>query len=680
LIKKIGRGPAALKAILDRAAEMPVIGWVVRRLTSVWLGIIVLALIGVYIAIGSGVPELRAKWEMTDLQFFNAWPMRVLLVLLAADLIVVTLRRIPLTLFKLGSWTVHTGIITLLVGCVIYFGFKQEGAARMYLNKPVKYWYDVTDRALYSFPVKADGTFDVDNPTITPLPTLPIYYEHEHSRGNGLNIQLPGAVAGAEANVVGYLPAAFLTPSQYRAAGAGDESVGPVIGVTLSTARESLPVMWLRGATAASRKFELTQPFMLEFLANPPAERVKELQTSFEGSLAVTVRVPKLNVDTTIPINSKEKFDTDLPIAGTPYTIKIVDGQGALPVPMVSKGYEGLQSSYLSIEVTRKEGDNTVKFERQVIGRYPERSPDWVMENGQRTRKQDRVDNDIQLTFHDATGTNVWIVQTDKPIVEGGKKLFAILRTSDGKSVTLDVDKPIEAPLAGMTGLKVAVTHHFENAAAVMSPQIIPPADRAKGQTVMEIIQQSLIEMEIKTSNGTMKNVYVPFVPYGAVDGPEGVKPTVVDVPGKGRVGLLLSTVRRELPTTATLTDFVAEKAPNSMGFYSNYLSTIRFDDGTEQITRKSELNKPVYDKGLIYFQSQWDGKENAKPEERFSVMGVANRPAMWTMIIGSVLMAVGIGFAFYVKPLLLKWKKESLAKWNAQRAGSSGGATPAAM
>ena len=91
-------------------------------------------------------------------------------------------------------------------------------------------------------------------------------------------------------------------------------------------------------------------------------------------------------------------------------------------------------------------------------------------------------------------------------------------------------------------------------------------------------------------------------------------------------------------------------------------------DRSGEARTQVSHLNRPVYDKGLIYFQSQWDGDDNAPPGKRFSVMGIANRPGMWVMIVGSVLMALGIGFAFYVKPILLKYKKESLAAWNAAR------------
>ncbi|HEY4329318.1 MAG TPA: hypothetical protein VGN88_06255, partial [Phycisphaerae bacterium] len=236
-VKLVGRMTGAAGRGLDQLAKVPVVGWVVRRFSSVWFGIILLVLIGAYIAIGSGSPDLRASMEMTDLQFFDAWPMRVLLFCLALDLIIVTLRRIPLTLFKLGSWTVHIGILTLIGGSVWYFSHKEEGSVRIYLKKSVDYSYDVTDRALYSFDVKSDGTFDIDHPTITPIPTLPIYYDHLSDLGNPLDIALQHAIGGSDAqlHVRGYYSCAQLVVNDYRAGAAGETGEGPAISIEIGS-------------------------------------------------------------------------------------------------------------------------------------------------------------------------------------------------------------------------------------------------------------------------------------------------------------------------------------------------------------------------------------------------------------------------------------------------------------
>ena len=94
-------------------------------------------------------------------------------------------------------------------------------------------------------------------------------------------------------------------------------------------------------------------------------------------------------------------------------------------------------------------------------------------------------------------------------------------------------------------------------------------------------------------------------------------------------------------------------------------------DSSSQPRVLEPHLNNPADDQGLFYFQSAWDGKENAPPEKRFSVIGVGNRPGVYAMIAGAILIAIGIGYAFYVKPLLLKSKKEFLANWAAaQRLG----------
>jgi len=55
-----------------------------------------------YIAIGSGLPSVREFFELNDLQFFNAWPLKLLMLLLVLNLCTVTWMRIPLTWPRLG--------------------------------------------------------------------------------------------------------------------------------------------------------------------------------------------------------------------------------------------------------------------------------------------------------------------------------------------------------------------------------------------------------------------------------------------------------------------------------------------------------------------------------------------------------------------------------------------------
>jgi membrane protein DedA with SNARE-associated domain len=68
-------------------------------------------------------------FELTEFEWFHWWPFQLLMGLLAANLVTTTLRRIPLRVVNLGVWMIHSGIIILIIGSVIYFGTKVEGDA-----------------------------------------------------------------------------------------------------------------------------------------------------------------------------------------------------------------------------------------------------------------------------------------------------------------------------------------------------------------------------------------------------------------------------------------------------------------------------------------------------------------------------------------------------------------------
>jgi hypothetical protein len=114
---------------------------------NVWLGCALLALVFIYSSIGSAVPPLRqgalaewlgAEWlrfEKSEITWFNWWPFQVLVGALCVSMVVSTLRFIPLTVPRLGVWTIHSGIIILAIASVFYFGRKIEGDAVVFRSK-----------------------------------------------------------------------------------------------------------------------------------------------------------------------------------------------------------------------------------------------------------------------------------------------------------------------------------------------------------------------------------------------------------------------------------------------------------------------------------------------------------------------------------------------------------------
>jgi len=101
-----------------------------------------MALLFVYMSLGSaGVlywtsdgwthAQMR-QWrpfELTEFEWFHWWPFDLLLLLLATNLAITTVRRIPFKPVNFGVWTIHSGILILLAGSWIYFGTKVEGDA-----------------------------------------------------------------------------------------------------------------------------------------------------------------------------------------------------------------------------------------------------------------------------------------------------------------------------------------------------------------------------------------------------------------------------------------------------------------------------------------------------------------------------------------------------------------------
>ena len=114
--------------------------------SSVKMGITLLAILFVYMAVGSAgllypihpnllhpdawVHAQIRQWrpfEMTEFEWFHWWPFDVLVILICANIAVTTVRRIPFRPVNYGVWMIHTGILILSVGSFIYFGTKVEG-------------------------------------------------------------------------------------------------------------------------------------------------------------------------------------------------------------------------------------------------------------------------------------------------------------------------------------------------------------------------------------------------------------------------------------------------------------------------------------------------------------------------------------------------------------------------
>jgi hypothetical protein len=165
-----------------------------------------------------------------------------------------------------------------------------------------------------------------------------------------------------------------------------------------------------------------------------------------------------------------------------------------------------------------------------------------------------------------------------------------------------------------------------------------------------------------------VRDVAVPFTQWAGDSGWSG---GYVPLGDTGlQLQLQLGNTRMPIPARVTLDDFELEHymganeqtARMFRDFKSKItLQEIKSADPQTGMPRMSDpvkaevhMNNPVYFGGITggqwtLFQSAWD------PEgQRFTVLGVGNRPGVWFMTIGSVVMVFGLLYAFYLKPIII--------------------------
>ncbi len=642
----VGRYPKAAGKFLDKLAmRHDIIGLTVRYFSSVTLGIIYLGLIAVYMALGSGLPSLRAYFDVSTMEFFDAPPLVIMLLLLAVTLIVVTLRRIPLTLYKLGVWTVHTGIITLIIGCFFYFGLKHEGLTRIFLNSSVRHYYDASDRAAYL--EYKDGM--TKKSSIVELKSLPIFDRRTPQGGNPLNITIPqGAIDGLSPSlkgyhvkIIGYFPYSRLegfpiprTP--------GTDPRRPAIEFNIGGSHGS-GGEWLIGNSPRARVTGVNSPFVVEYLYHPSQRRLRDITQSFSGTHALIVRVNADHVRRVYPFRLGEKIK----VAGTPY--KLVP-RHLMTMPLISSTYNGAISQACMINVTRKTGGQRVQFQRVALFRYPTQSVDFVVKNGRRKLLVHKFDRQLHIRYLDATRDQFWVVEK-----KSGQ--FLLVHRKPGGAVSQKVVSGFGKPIPiSMQGIKSTFTL-VRDAEVALRPHLIPAADRRP--KVENTMGHCILLAKITGPNGFTKHLYVPFQQFGFHG---DLPPISARLPNGGKLSLIFSEFRRAMPISIKLLSCKEVFFPGGHSFPRDFISKVRVRNlrtgKAKDVT--IHLNHPAQIDGLHIFQARFGKLQNGQP---FTVLGVGNTHGFYAMLTGVIMIIAGIGYAFYIKPILINVKKKQLAQ-----------------
>ncbi|HEX8341917.1 MAG TPA: hypothetical protein VF624_13505 [Tepidisphaeraceae bacterium] len=652
--------------------------WFFRRtLCSVKFGIFLLVMIALYVSIGSGVHEVREYFETDELAFFNAWPFKLLMVLLVATLVTVTLERIPFTLPRLGAWIVHTGIVTLVAGGWYYYAFKIEGAVLIGVGGSVQHYYDRWERALYA---------KVKNETArVPLAALPRFHAYDASLANAdyldrrglkelspviatsgpLGGQTIGEAAGVPSlklRVTGYWPYADVHEKLVTDEKSND--VGFVL--SMPDERTGRPRDQVLMRSAPRNAWSLWGP--VEF-----SHRVVESQAEAEKLAESAKRIHKLAVrvkdfDQTLDVEIGRSY----PLGGTGYAITPTAFDPKFPA------MNGDVVSLLTVMVTTP----TQTFRRQLIpGR--EAITDWLLGApgaGPMGKRQDKpLDADLvtSYTLDDAAKLlpsagyvqYAFVTAPDSlktTVISVGLTSMARVTTLDVGGGVLKVFSP-QSPQDAMAGLppqrgSLDVPVRRESRAKLQQTVVPVPKEQRNRDEGQAGIKQ--VVKVTATADDFSTDVLVPFSDR-PLEGPW--QDGWLTVPGAtAPLQLQIGNNYRTLPARIKLEKFEADAygglqaGPGAM--MRDFRSYITLTDRQSGATQAgvTYMNTPVFYKNgdWIFFQSGWDAQN-----QQFTILGVGNRPGVTTMAVGCGLIIVGIGYAFYLKPVIIqRMKNKALA------------------
>lgn len=727
--------------------------------------------------------------EMSELEFYAWWPLSMVLVLFVVNLVVATVRRIEFIFPKVGVLTVHTGIVTIALGSLVYAGAKQEGdvillsgglddAGKPRPGPAQNGFFDNTDTALW---LSVDGGVRWEQ---RALGKMPRYYDYNlravggvGGEGGGLegpryrdspdwqrdfgplDIRVadplpppPGSAAApghtldarVKFRVVGYASYCELEQAWVplgdgtSAAGAGESLRDVEVWLTRPDPEGQSPEPVSKAQKVfrfvpgvASQRVEILEGVLgVEYTRGMSETRWRDLQEPLGTGVqhALVVEVPAA---TGSGSSNGEGFRAVYPaVAGasirvgqTGYKLEVKDVLARPPFPIITPGFQGAQSSMVIVRVTPPAATagaasaTAPSFERWVYHRFPEITQEMVDDAGTAAGgmpKRRDPDPGIRISYIDASMVQVYFDEPTGGEGSGagtGGEARAIVRVpgaegGSGVNVYPNLKEGSEVPIA--PALKMRLGARVENAIRVEVPRVVSELERNKN--LVGNHQSAAIALEISEEpragepETAPRVLWVPFSQYLGVDN-AGVRR--VPLSDGREVSVAFGRVRHALPMRIALKDFEMIPYPNSetpRDYRSDVIVTMEASEaggGTviRDEVRKTSLNEPLLVRvpfrnrddvpmpvnwiaraaSLViptqykFAQAGWDMSgwretksraevgELPRPVARYTILGVGNNPGIYVIAAGAVMMSVGIPWAFYLKPILMRRRKRKL-------------------
>lgn len=694
-----------------------------RLLNSVPFGIMLMVLTALYIAMGSARPWLRNigvdEWPLlrnwfdkTDLQYFNSWPLKTLMALLVANLIVVTWRKIPLTPPRYGVWCIHAGIITLICGTSMYYYYKVEGRVRLYVDPQVgpvtvDHFYDKDQRSLYV-------RIGRDVPVEIPTPTLPRFKEYDERLGNadvlvgrGLTgimpaLEITNSSTGEKhtenlaeligckgqqlkLDVVGFYPYAE-TSTDWVPDPASNVSG---VDVTMEKVADSEAVneWWLVGSdprfqfdndrALMDMRHVDASPDMVDALTKAagqlfhlsvalPGQKTTELDVQIGKSYAVGDSEYSLKI---------ERFTPNFPMFGTGEMVQDL----TMLVTTPTQTFRRMVLQDKAVQTDFKLNDPTAgpMGKRQKAPLDSGLAVDFHVHDPYRLLPEQ---NAVKHTLLTPAGSAELI-----DIATGIEDVPSQVIHCPSGSEDIEMKPPsdaMEAPFA--QGADAIAAPASQPAATAEEMQEHPPVKihverrdhiRPLDRVIIKPAAQRNRDDEdsgrfqlvkLKASMGNWSEiVYAPFAEDAGDQLPQDQwHGGYIFPPGAiAPLQVQLGNTRRPLPAHLTLDNFklipyegASPDDPNAI--MKDFVSTVTVSDNEtgDSYTDVARMNHPIYfgNGSWLFFQAAFDAGTH-----QWTQLGVGNRPAIGIMLAGCLMVIVGLMYAFYIKPIIVRRMKQ---------------------
>ncbi len=729
--------------------------------STVWFGITVLVTLFFYCSIGSsGIPVSYAIWEpttwvslremrgleLTEFEWFHWWPFKWLVALLCLNMTIVTIRRIPFNILTLGVWSIHTGVIVLVLGCLVYFTQKIEGdviisrhqvtiqvpgeekasmvvapgnsivvgpymceisninpnwelltgddkGKRTYAVSISMTSDDVsfTRQLIGGYPEYTEDVIKTDNPkqpmaraikvlgtalvdeSITmsleqdvkedfyvtqsaaiylreldefgtprtewiehPIPNLPRFNDYvsedsevwdaEKATKHPIAIEVP-CEDDLSITVTDYLRYAFMDARIVP----GGSDLNPVLWATIERGEITQPVKMFAFDPANNT----TDSSLMVFKWIDSPSELESLQASLLPTL-------EANIDGAIHVLPLQNSDSFTPIGETGYAYRLTSIQNNLKI-------EGITVSLAIVELSNgdKEWVRWV-FEDSSLNRDITESSDH--------RDSSFVDESIQLTYEPGAAPITLVAG------EGVDGIHMLLQTDSEKPTQqrISFNEPVQ--IIDDVQLKV---HRLEaNTHIKTKPTVVPKKQRDPN------VSNTMSMIRVVLKDGDDERIaWLPYHHYPFESTAQTVnrfkyQPTIVGLSNGKIVELMFSRERAPLPTPVALNDFEID---THIGGFSgrtssilNWRSLISFPEVSDDLVAVS-VNDPKPHQGYWFFQSQWDPPSATSQGLNYTVLGVGNREAVFTMLLGTCITVLGMMWAFFVKPTIKRKRQQAV-------------------